>query len=115
MARPSPPPRRPWSYACRVRHTVRDLVEASIAAESALAALGEEVEDEWSYVTDLEAAWRDRLGMLLGRGDDEIGPAVANAVQRAIDETGLVTDPHRAIDWMSTFPQIVLVALDETP
>lgn len=96
-------------------HTVQDLVEAAIAAESALAALGEEVEDEWSYVTDLEAAWRERLELLLRRGDDEVGSAVADAVQRAIEETGLITDPHRAIDWMSTFPQVVLVALDEVP
>ena len=96
-------------------HTVRDLVEAALAAESALAALGEEVEDEWSYVTDLEAAWRDRLEMLLRRGDDEVRPTIADAVQRAIEETRLVTDPHRAIDWMSTFPQVVLVALGEAP
>ena len=96
-------------------HTVRDLVEAALAAESALAALGEEVEDEWSYVTDLEAAWRDRFEMLLRRGDDEVRPTIADAVQRAIEETRLVTDPHRAIDWMSTFPQVVLVALGEAP
>jgi len=98
-----------------VSHTVRDLVEAALAAESALAALGEEVEDEWSYVTDLEAAWRDRFEMLLRRGDDEVRPTIADAVQRAIEETRLVTDPHRAIDWMSTFPQVVLVALGEAP
>ena len=25
------------------------------------------------------------------------------------------SDPHRAIDWLSTFPQVILVALDEPP
>ena len=30
------------------------------------------------------------------------------AVDRAIDEIGRIDDPHRAIDWLSTFPQVVL-------
>lgn len=93
--------------------TIRDLVEAVLAAEAALAALGEEIEDEWSYVTDLEAAWRDRLEALAGRHDDVVDDRVALAVERAIEETRLIGDPHRAIDWMSTFPQIVLVALGD--
>jgi hypothetical protein len=35
------------------------------------------------------------------------------AVERAAAETALIADPHRAIDWLSTFPQLVLFALDE--
>ena len=34
---------------------------------------------------------------------------------RAIDEIGRISDPHRAIDWLSTFPQVVLLALGEPP
>ena len=47
------------------------------------------------------------------RGDDAAAPDVSAAVDRAIDEVGLITDPHRAIDWLSTFPQVVLVAFGE--
>ena len=32
-----------------------------------------------------------------------------------IAEVGLITDPHRAIDWLSTFPQVVLLAAGERP
>lgn len=95
--------------------TINDLAEAAIAAEAGLAALGEEIEDEWSYVNDLEAAWRERFEALAVRGEDPVDERVAAAVERAIEETRLVTDPHRAIDWMSTFPQVVLVALGEAP
>ena len=35
------------------------------------------------------------------------------AISRAVDEIGRISDPHRAIDWLSTFPQIVLVTLGE--
>jgi hypothetical protein len=31
------------------------------------------------------------------------------------DEWSYVNDPHRAIDWLSTFPQVALLALGETP
>ena len=37
------------------------------------------------------------------------------AVDRAIDEIDRITDPHRAIDWLSTFPQVVLLAIGELP
>ncbi len=39
----------------------------------------------------------------------------SEAVDRAIDEIGRIEDPHRAIDWLSTFPQVVLLALGERP
>jgi hypothetical protein len=48
-------------------------------------------------------------------GDDPLSDGRAAAVDRAIEEAGLVGDPHRAIDWLSTFPQIVLVAVGERP
>ena len=39
----------------------------------------------------------------------------AAAIDRAIDEIGRISDPHRAIDWLSTFPQVVLIGLGEEP
>jgi hypothetical protein len=42
-------------------------------------------------------------------------PAADAAIDRLIDEVDRITDPHRAIDWLSTFPQVALLALGETP
>ena len=40
------------------------------------------------------------------------GPAaVGVAVDEAIAETRPIRDPYRAIDWLSTFPQVVLIAM----
>ncbi len=91
-------------------------IDAALEAYATLASLGEEIEDEWSYVNDLADEWRDRLGSVAeARGETEAAPEVAAAVERAIDEIGRITDPHRAIDWLSTFPQVVLAALGEEP
>jgi hypothetical protein len=94
--------------------TVGDVIARALAAHGTLGTLGEEIEDEWTYVTDLMAAWTARLGAVVAvRGAEPLDPAVDVAVDRAIAEIGLITDPHRAIDWLSTFPQVVLVALGE--
>jgi len=94
--------------------TVSDAIERASAAYAALAELGEAVEDEWPYVTDLHAAWRARLEAVSGaHGGDTIDPAIEAAVDAAIDEVALIEDPHRAIDWLSTFPQVVLLALGD--
>jgi len=94
--------------------TVADAVERARSAMTALQALGEEVADEWQYVTDLEAGWGERLGAVVAaRGDEPLPTAAAAAIDLAAAETALISDPHRAIDWLSTFPQIVLSALDE--
>ena len=83
-------------------------------ALDALAETGEAVGEEWQYVTDLRGAWLARLAEVsAARGTDPVSPAVEAAVARASEEVGRITDPHRAIDWLSTFPQIVLLALDE--
>ncbi len=96
--------------------TIRDLADAAVDALAGLAALGEDVDDEWSYVTDLEAAWRARLGAVAAaRGDEPAGAPVAFAVDLVIEEIARIADPHRAIDWLSTFPQVVLVAMGEVP
>jgi hypothetical protein len=92
--------------------TIGSLLETAIAAEEALAELGESIEDEWSYVNDLRQAWTDRLAEVadgpLGGGDAP--PTVIEAIELAIDEAGRIRDPHRAIDWLSTLPQVVLLA-----
>jgi len=94
--------------------TIDDLITLTLEAYARLQERGEEIEDEWTYVNDLAAAWRERLGQVAAaRGTEPARPGVPEAVERAIAEIGLITDPHRAIDWLSTFPQVVLVALGE--
>lgn len=96
--------------------TIREVLDRALDAYASLTELGEDVEDEWSYVNDLSAAWRDRLdAAATERGTDAAAAAAAVAVDRAIDEIGRIADPHRAIDWLSTFPQVVLLAIGEEP
>ena len=96
--------------------TVRDAIDRAREAYSTLGELGETIDEEWSYVTDLGDAWVARFDEVAGaRGDETIGPDAGRAVDQAIDEIGRIEDPHRAIDWLSTFPQVVLVALGERP
>ena len=51
---------------------------------------------------------------LAARAGDELTDTTAAAIDRIIKEVELIDDPHRAIDWLSTFPQVVLVALGES-
>jgi hypothetical protein len=96
--------------------TVEAVIGRALAAYAALAELGEEIDDEWSYIQDLSEAWRERLeAVAAARGTETIDPPVDDAIERAIDEMGGIEDPHRAIDWLSTFPQVVLLALGERP
>ena len=96
--------------------TVAQAIERVLTAYADLTALGEEIEDEWSYVNDLATAWRERLEDVAdGRPDALLSDEVDAAIDRAIDEIDRITDPHRAIDWLSTFPQVTLLALGETP
>jgi hypothetical protein len=96
--------------------TIRAAIDRALLAYAGLTELGESIDDEWSYVNDLSDAWRARLEIVIaGRGDDLVRDDVAHAIDRAIEEIGLITDAHRAIDWLSTFPQVVLIALGEAP
>ena len=96
--------------------TVRTALARALDALDGLQERGEEIDDEWIYVNDLAAAWRSRLEAVVdARGDELLGEVRAGAVDRAIDEVALITDPHRAIDWLSTFPQVVMLAVDEPP
>jgi hypothetical protein len=93
---------------------LRDVIEGAIATLESLGALGEEIEDEWTYVTDLVAAQRLRLEAIVERRGDEMAAAVSErAVELAAEEAALVSDPHRAIDWLSTFPELVALAVGE--
>jgi phosphoribosylformimino-5-aminoimidazole carboxamide ribonucleotide (ProFAR) isomerase len=96
--------------------TVDEAIERALAAYAQLTELAEAIEDEWSYVNDLSSAWRERLELGAGaRAGASLDPAADAAIDRLIDEAGHITDPHRAIDWLSTFPQVALLALGATP
>jgi len=92
--------------------TLGDQARDALAAYEDLSTLAEDIEDEWTYVTDLHAAWRERIEELIEeRGTEPVTALEGAAISRAVDEIGRISDPHRAIDWLSTFPQIVLVTL----
>jgi len=91
-------------------------IDGALETLDALATLGEDVEDEWQYVQDLAGAWRERLeDVAVGRSGEPLTPERGAAVVRVSVEAGLIEDPHRAIDWLSTFPQVVLAAIGERP
>jgi hypothetical protein len=99
-----------------VPETIGAAIDGARDTLEGLVALGEEVDDEWQYVQDLADAWRDRLDVVeAGRSDESLLPEQGAAVQRVCAEAGLIEDPHRAIDWLSTFPQVVLAAIGERP
>jgi hypothetical protein len=96
--------------------TVDDVLDRASSAYGTLAEASEAVDDEWSYVQDLTEAWASRFDdVRLARGAEPVDVEVAAAIDAAIDEVGRIGDPHRAIDWLSTFPQVTLIALGERP
>ncbi len=96
--------------------TVDAAIERALDGLDALTLLGEDVDDEWQYVQDLSEAWRARLTeVAAARAGESLPTEHGAAVDRVCAEAGLITDPHRAIDWLSTFPQVILVALGERP
>ena len=96
--------------------TVADAIASVRAAYDDLTALAEDVDDEWSYVTDLAAAWAARLEEVSSaRGAEPLGHGLADAVAALTAELAEIDDPHRAIDWLSTAPQVALRALGERP
>jgi hypothetical protein len=96
--------------------TVDAATALAIEALQVLGELGEDVEDEWQYVQDLVAAWRGRLDEVAAeRGAESLPRERAIAVAATVGEARRIADPHRAIDWLSTLPQVVLIALGERP
>ena len=91
-----------------------DLIERIVGAMARLVTLAEGVDDEWTYIHDLDTVWTARLRAVASERSSVPGPAgLAAAIDRLIEEAGSITDPHRAIDWLSTLPQATLVALGE--
>ena len=87
------------------------IAQRAAEAYEALADLAESVEDEWQYVTDLVDAYMPGIQALADSHQDRpLTPEGAAAVDELIAEVGLITDPHKAIDWLSTFPHVVALA-----
>lgn len=96
--------------------TLQTVVDRALESYASLVALGEELEDEWSYVNELSESWHERLTEIVDRrGGDPVPEAIVAAVDRASAEVRLIADSHRAIDWLSTYPLVVLLALGESP
>ena len=94
--------------------SVSDCLTQALAGFDALVVLAEPVADEWQYVTDLDTVWRARLRAVEAARGTQPAPAGAEAAITAlVEEAGRITDPHRAIDWLSTLPQVALAALGE--
>ena len=96
--------------------TLGDAIAAARPAYDDLTTLAEEVEDEWSYITELASAWIERMDEVAdARGHEPAAAGVAEAVPALVAEAAAIDDPHRAIDWLSTFPQVLLTAVGERP
>jgi hypothetical protein len=96
--------------------TVSAAIDDALETLDSLSSLGEDVEDEWQYVQDLAEAWRERFEeVAVARAGEPLSTERGAAVARACAEAASISDPHRAIDWLSTFPQVVFVALGERP
>ncbi len=103
--------------------TVPEAVELALAAYEALCGLAETIEDEWTYVTALAEVGRGRIrkaalaappsasGASAAPGPAPALPAdQARAIRLVSAEIRAMTDPHRAIDWLSTFPAVIELA-----
>jgi hypothetical protein len=92
--------------------TLAEVIGRALQAYAALGELGESVADEWQYVTDLVTVHSADLRAMASAAPDRVLPSDrAAAVDVVIEEIGLIEDPHRAIDWLSTFPQVVRIAV----
>jgi hypothetical protein len=96
--------------------TIGGAIARAMAAYDDLATLGQEIEDEWTYIDDLAGSWHARMSEVAdARGDAPIPDEIDRAITAATDLITRIKDPHRAIDWLSTFPAVVLTALGERP
>jgi len=94
--------------------TVGDLIDRALVGFDALAVVAEPIADEWQYVTDLDTVWRARLhAVSTARGTEPAPPGAEDAIETLVAEAARIEDPHRAIDWLSTLPQVALAALGE--
>jgi hypothetical protein len=94
-----------------VADTTADTLALVREAIDTLENLGSVVGDEQQYVLDLARAWRIRLDSIAGDGRS-VSSHQAEAIRLAVAETAAITDPHKAIDWLSTLPQLVQAVLE---
>lgn len=94
--------------------TVDQLVARALQGFDLLAATAEPVADELQYLADLDTVWRARLTAVAQARAGAPVPAGADAaIEALLAEAERIGDPHRAIDWLSTLPQVALAALGE--
>lgn len=94
--------------------TVATLIARALDGLSVLATTAQPIEDEWQYVADLDTVWRARLRAVTeARGAEPAPDGAVAAIDALVAEVARIDDPHRAIDWLSTLPQVALAALGE--
>jgi hypothetical protein len=94
--------------------TISELMERAIAALETLATTAEPIVDEQQYVRDLVLVWTARLRAVgADRAIQAGAPELDDAIEWIVAEAGRIADPHRAIDWLSTLPQVALLAVGE--
>jgi len=99
----------PLRYGVMERDRV---IERAVASYRTLADLAETVEEEWQYVTDVVDAYtRSLLALASADGARPLTEGEIAAVDEVTAEIGLVTDAQKSIDWLSTFPNVVALAL----
>jgi len=54
-----------------------------------------------------------RSAVTAARGEETVDPSVEAAMEVLVAEVEAIEDPHRAIDWLSTLPQVALAAIGE--
>jgi hypothetical protein len=96
--------------------TVDTLLLRAVEPLEALAGTAAPVEEEWQYVRDLVTVWGGVLRAVAAERAGTPAPEGAEAaIERLAAEAAAVADPHRAIDWLSTLPQVALLAVGEAP
>lgn len=115
------------SDAARDPATVPEAITLALEAYDALCGLAETIVDEWTYVTALAEVGRGRIRNAASSASPSpptnspglpataLRPDQARAIRLASAEIRAVTDPHRAIDWLSTFPAVVELAFAPGP
>lgn len=94
--------------------TIGDLLDGALDAYVSLSELAGESEDEWSYVDTLTRSWSDQIqAVASARRHEPVTGELGGAVDEAIREIGQISDRYRALDWLSTYPQVILLALGE--
>jgi len=96
--------------------TVGELIERAVGAHARLGTVAEAIGEEATYLADLTTVWEARLrAVAAARGSEPADPETVLALEALEAQVARIADPHRAFDWLSTLPQVVLLALHEAP